>query len=336
MSETERTQELTVRQHEPPREMPFADMERLAVAIAKSGMFGMKTPEQALTLMMISQAEGRHPALAARDYDIIQGRPAKKAEAMLRDFLDAGGKVEWHALNDMIADATFAHPQGGTARISWDMARAATAQLAGKDMYKKFPRQMLRSRTVSEGVRTVWPMASSGFYVPEEARDIPFSGTTIDHTPAPEQPAADTVASHGNGHAKPEEGTLDEPNGTKWLKILDVELANAQSQIAVATIAGHRSVTAALDTAPTTIKARINEMLTDAYARFAETEPRVNPEPEPADALIARIEAMDFITLRALDTNATYRAELNALPADAARAVVEAVSGRIANLRAGA
>lgn len=156
--------------------MNFADVERLGVAIAKSGLFGIKTPEQAVALMMIAHAEGRHPALAARDYDIIQGRPAKKAEAMLRDFLEAHGKVEWHKLDDSIADATFSHPQGGKVRVSWDLARAQKAGLASKDMYKRFPRQMLRSRTVSEGVRTVWPMATSGLYVPEEV-------TTIEHEP---------------------------------------------------------------------------------------------------------------------------------------------------------
>jgi hypothetical protein len=31
-------------------------------------------------------------------------------------------------------------------------------------MYKKYPRQMLRSRTISEGVRTVYPGATSGLY----------------------------------------------------------------------------------------------------------------------------------------------------------------------------
>jgi hypothetical protein len=156
----------------------FSEMERLAEAIARSNMFGMKTKEQALVLMAISQAEGRHPALAARDYDVIQGRPAKKSEAMLRDFLDAGGKVQWHSLDDTVADATFSHPAGGTVRISWNMERAAKAGLGGKDNWKKFPRQMLRSRTISEGVRTVYPMATSGLYVPEEAAE--FTGPTLE------------------------------------------------------------------------------------------------------------------------------------------------------------
>jgi len=151
----------------------MADIEKLADAVAKSRMFGITTKEQALVLMSISQAEGRHPAEAARDYNIIQGRPAKTAEAMMRDFIHAGGRVEWHALSDEAADATFSHPAGGTVRITWDAARAAKAGLASKDMWRKFPRQMMRSRCVSEGVRTVCPMATSGFYVPEEVRDMP-------------------------------------------------------------------------------------------------------------------------------------------------------------------
>ncbi|HEV2225046.1 MAG TPA: hypothetical protein VGR84_18790 [Candidatus Acidoferrales bacterium] len=153
-------------------DMPFQDMMRLAESIAKSRLFGIQNQDQALVLMAISQAEGRHPALAARDYDIIGGRPSKKAEAMLRDFLAAGGKVTWHQLDDTMADATFSHPQGGERRISWDLARAKKAGLSGKEMWAKYTRQMLRSRCVSDGVRTVCPAATSGFYVPEEIADM--------------------------------------------------------------------------------------------------------------------------------------------------------------------
>lgn len=154
--------------------VPFSmdDIERMAGAIAKSGLFGVKSAEQAIALMLVAQAEGQHPAIIARDYDVIQGRPAKKAEAMLRSFIAAGGMVKWHELTDAIADAEFIHPQGGTVRITWDMERAKVAGLNTKDTWRKFPRQMLRSRVISEGVRTVCPAATSGMYVPEEVRDM--------------------------------------------------------------------------------------------------------------------------------------------------------------------
>lgn len=160
--------------------VPYADMQRMAVSIARSGLFGVRTPDQALALMLVSQAEGRHPALAARDYDIIQGRPSKKAEAMMRDFQTAGGKITWQEMSDTAAIAEFTHPQGGSLTIKWDMVMARKAGLADKDMWKKYPRQMLRSRCVSEGVRAVFPAATSGMYVPEEIRDFGPADTPVE------------------------------------------------------------------------------------------------------------------------------------------------------------
>lgn len=149
-----------------------SDMERLATAIAKSKLFGMKTPEEALSLMAIAQAEGLHPAIAARDYHIIQGRPTLKADAMLARFQKAGGKVEWHTYTDDCCDATISHPQGGTVRVLWDMERVKKAEIKNIDMYRKYPRNMLRSRVVSEGIRTVYPGVVVGTYTPEEAEEF--------------------------------------------------------------------------------------------------------------------------------------------------------------------
>jgi hypothetical protein len=143
--------------------MTVSDVERVANAIAKGGLFGSKDPNAVLTLCLLAQAEGQHPAVVFRDYHVINGKPAKKAEAMLRDFINAGGKVEWHQLDDTCADATFSHP-AGNARIAWDHKRAQTAGLGNNPMYRKFPRQMLRSRVISEGIRTVYPGATSGLY----------------------------------------------------------------------------------------------------------------------------------------------------------------------------
>lgn len=153
--------------------VPYQDMRQMAEAMAKSKLFGMKTSDEVIALMLVAQANGQHPAAAARDYDIISGRPSKKAEAMLRDFIAAGGSVQWHRLDNECAEATFSHPHGGTVRIDWDMRRAKEAGLGGKDMYRKFPRQMLRSRCISEGVRTVYPVATGGMYAPEEVEAMP-------------------------------------------------------------------------------------------------------------------------------------------------------------------
>jgi hypothetical protein len=150
--------------------VPLDDVQRMGKAIAESGLFGIKTPAQAIALMLVAQAEGRHPASAAQDYHIISGRPSLKADAMLGRFLACRGRVEWHELTDAIADATFHHESGGSVRLTWDMARAKAAGLLGNPTWKKYPRAMLRARLVSEGVRTVFPAVLGGMYTPEEVK----------------------------------------------------------------------------------------------------------------------------------------------------------------------
>ena len=146
------------------------DLCEMAEAFARSGMFGLKDVHQALSLLLLAQAEGRHPALAIRDNHVINNKPTKKAEAMQRDFLAAGGKIKWHAYTDELVSATFWHADGGEVTVDWDDARVKKAQLTGNHV--KYPRPMKRARVISEGVKTVYPAATSGMYTPEEARDI--------------------------------------------------------------------------------------------------------------------------------------------------------------------
>ena len=220
---------ITDRQQSPavPR-FDLSDLEKIATTIARGGMFGSSDPYAVLTLCMLAQAEGQHPAVVFRDYDIIQGKPSKKAKAMLSDFLTAGGKVVWNRLDDECAEATFSHPQGGEATINWTVARAQKAGLGGKDMWKKYPRQMLRSRVISEGVSTIFPGATSGLYAPEEVMDFD------DAKPTPPVPQAQRARdlrrvedkTEDAGHAKAE----------KWLAQYEADLKAATSKEELAKI----------------------------------------------------------------------------------------------------
>lgn len=150
----------------------ISEVAQMAKAVASSNLFGVKTPDQALALMLLAQAEGLHPMVAARDYHIIEGRPSMKADAMLARFQLAGGKVKWLALTDAKVAAEFTHESGGSAVIDWDMDRAKQAGLGGKGNWNKYPRQMLRARVISEGIRTVYPACVVGVYTPEEVQDF--------------------------------------------------------------------------------------------------------------------------------------------------------------------
>lgn len=151
----------------------ISDIEKMAMAVASSKLFGCKSKEEAMALMLVSQSEGVHPMTAVQEFHIIQGRPARKAESILARFQKAGGAVNWHTYSDTEVTGTFSHPQGGKVTVTWNIERARAAGLADRDNYRKFPAPMFRSRCISEGVRTVYPGATGGMYTPEELEDLP-------------------------------------------------------------------------------------------------------------------------------------------------------------------
>ena len=148
------------------------DIETMAKAITKSGLFGIKQPEQAVALMLVAQSEGRHPASVASEFDIIQGRPALKSQAALARFQAAGGKIQWTSRGPTKCSAKFSHAQGGELEIAWTMERANAAGLTGKQTWKQYPDQMLSARVVAEGVRAVFPACLNGVYLAEEVQDF--------------------------------------------------------------------------------------------------------------------------------------------------------------------
>lgn len=150
-------------------EMRFEDVLRLAEHMHKSGLFGTTSVHQAVSMMAIALAEGQHPAVGVRDYNVINSRIAMKADAMLARYLKSGGKVEWHAYTDEEACATFSHPAGGSVKVTWTIPMARAAGLMDKrGAWGKFNRAMLRARCISEGIRTTNPAVAVGIYTPEE------------------------------------------------------------------------------------------------------------------------------------------------------------------------
>ena len=170
--------------------IPYEQVVKMSEVIVKSGLFGVQRPEQALALMLVAQAEGLHPITAARDYHIIQGRPTLKSDSMLARFVQCGGKITWKEYNDQRVSATFSHPDSGEIFVDWDMERAKRAGLANRDIWKAYPRNMMRARVISEGVRAIAPWVAIGVITKEEAEDIPVAPPL----PQPQGARVDAVA----------------------------------------------------------------------------------------------------------------------------------------------
>lgn len=163
----------------------YQDMDAMAGVLAKTGIFGISSKDVMLSLMMISQAEGLHPAIAARDYHIIQGRPSLTADAMLARYMQAGGRVNWTEYTDERVTGEFSHPSSGTISVTWTIEMAKQAQVYKQGSgWTKYPRAMLRSRCVSEGTRASFPGCVASTYTPEEVENFePLKKPRKDVTP---------------------------------------------------------------------------------------------------------------------------------------------------------
>jgi hypothetical protein len=166
----------------------MADIQKMAQVAADSKMFGFKSQAEAMAIMLLCQAEDMHPAIAMRDYHVIQGRPALKSDAMLARFQTSGGKVNWTSYTDEVVTGVFSHPQGGDVSITWNMEMAHRLGFTKKENWRNYPRAMLRARCISEGIRTVFPACVAGVYTPEEVQDFtpPKGAKVVDVVPDPE------------------------------------------------------------------------------------------------------------------------------------------------------
>lgn len=159
--------------------VPINEIREMAEVAAKSKMFGFKSPDEAMAIMLLCQAENLHPAIAMRDFHVIQGRPALKADAMLARFQQAGGSVKWEEYTDERVSGSFSHPNGGSVTVTWTFEMAKKIGLTAKDNWRNYARAMLRARCVSEGVRTVYPGCVVGVYTPEEVETFKTPSPTV-------------------------------------------------------------------------------------------------------------------------------------------------------------
>jgi hypothetical protein len=149
------------------------DMAVMADSIVKSGFYGFKTKEQVMAVMLVAQAENKHPASVVQEYDIIQGKPALKSQAILARFQLSGGSVQWDVVTPKAVKGTFKHPQGGSLTVEWtiEMAKQAGIYRDGSG-WSKYPEDMLRARVISRAVRSIYPACILGHYATEEVMDF--------------------------------------------------------------------------------------------------------------------------------------------------------------------
>jgi hypothetical protein len=143
-------------------------------------MFGCESPEQGQVFALAILCENMTPIEIAKKYHIIQGRLTKRADAMLAEFREAGGK---HRVLERTSDVAEIEllKDGESNRFRFTFAEAQQEKFPfgkdGKTLKDNWatPRgrmQMLWARVVSDGIRCVAPEVVAGTYTPEEMKDV--------------------------------------------------------------------------------------------------------------------------------------------------------------------
>ena len=198
-----------------PTEADWDRIVSMGATLAQSGLVPVKTPEAAAAIVLKGAELGIAPMQSFSHISVIQGKPTCSAELQLA--LLARGGVEFRWINDG-SDGTavieFSHPKRGTVCGQFSMDDAKRAGLATKDNWKKWPRNMLRARAISDGARAIGADFLAGMsYTPEEmGAEVDEEGRAVSGSYSVEAPPED-----GDGGEIPQ--FVAQPDAEKLEKI---------------------------------------------------------------------------------------------------------------------
>lgn len=164
--------ELAPRQHGSVSQSDWQIIREQAASLVPTGFLpaAIKTPEQAVAIILKGRELGIPPMYALSNIAVIQGKPAANAELMLaliyRDHGDDAIQfVEATSKQAVISYKRRSWRERQTFAFTIEDAR--TAGLSGGN-WSKYPGAMLRARCISAVARLAFPDSIGGMYTPEE------------------------------------------------------------------------------------------------------------------------------------------------------------------------
>lgn len=177
------------------------DVMELGAVLAKSGYFkDARDASQAVVKVLYGQEIGIGPVSAMMGVHIIEGKPAPSAN-LIAARIKASGRYDYRVREhsgEACSIEFFEQARSGQREslgtVTWTIAEARNAGLAGKDVWKKYPRAMLFARAISEGARVHCPELFGGapVYTPEElGAEVDAEGNAVVREAAVVEPATD-------------------------------------------------------------------------------------------------------------------------------------------------
>lgn len=172
-----------------PASQGWTTLKQQAGELIRSGFLpsGIKTPEQAVAIILKGRELGIPPMQALSHIHVINGKPTMSAELMLAQImrLHPKTKISYPKRTSEVCEVKVQRDGSDASVFSFSMADAQAAGLLNNPTWKKYPRAMLHARCVSEMARSLFPDAISGVsYTPEEmGAAVSENGEVIDVQP---------------------------------------------------------------------------------------------------------------------------------------------------------
>jgi hypothetical protein len=154
----------------PTGDLHFSDLMRLAEALVPTGFLPkhIKTAGQAVAIILAGREMGIGPMLALRSINLVEGKVVVAADLQLARFKADGGKARWNKLDERAAELWLRHPNGDEHVARFSIEDAQRAGLLSKNNWKQYPKAMLRSRTITAGLKDIGYEPVAGAYDPDE------------------------------------------------------------------------------------------------------------------------------------------------------------------------
>ena len=212
-------------------------LQALGEILARSGFFqDTRDAAQAVVKVLAGQELGIGPVASMTGIYIVKGKVALSANLM-GAAVKRSGRYNYrvHALTDAECDIEFFENGQSVGRSRFTMQDAQKAGLMSSDNWKRYPRNMLFARAMSNGVKWYCPDVTAGpAYTPDElgaleddeGNIIEYPAPAPDEQPGPAPAPAPAPRNGGNGDGFDPATSADPFKASVWEKISAQLIAN--------------------------------------------------------------------------------------------------------------
>jgi hypothetical protein len=159
------------------------EAQQLARAAVASKLYAVGSPEAALMILLTGRDLGLTASQSFRAIYVVSGKPVVSSDAMVAAIRRSGLCASWRVVESTVERCTIETLRAGEQepeRESFAMEDAKRAGLDRRDVWRAYPRDMLRHRAAAGLARRVYPDVVLGCYAPGELEETQSSSPTVE------------------------------------------------------------------------------------------------------------------------------------------------------------